>query len=350
MSNTSDLMELKEELIREKYSAAESLLDGFDHTPRLAKPKSGASPAKEKSAGIGTRRRFRSTTPGLVTKSTARAEGVHIINRVGDNDDSHILTSPVQANVLHGLRRALATSMVVVDQFADHTGLTQLLKENLEGGLPASRKSEFTELLAASSVISLHVFANMASFLLANAHSDASDVNVEIGEVEEILTDNSHLALTGALWELDQDLAVFATSEDKLVPTVTAFFEQLMEKAALRASNMPRLEAFTSVNYRVEDDDFQISGFTPSGRGSSTKLTMSFKKPNEIVGNHIAKYQAMKLAKMIMAYDFDRKLNPFVELGGFIFTFMGDGKPGTGKTILIPVSYTHLTLPTICSV
>jgi len=38
---------------------------------------------------------------------------------------------------------------------------------------------------------------------------------------------------------------------------------------------------------------------------------------------------------MIMAYDFDRKLNPFVDLGGFIFTFMGDGKPGTGKTILI---------------
>ena len=333
MSN--DLMEIKEELIRAKYSAAESLLDGFDHTPRLAKPKSGAKPAKEKSPGIGTRRRFRSTTPGLITKSTARAEGVHIINRVQENDDSEILMSPMQANVLHSLRRALATSMVVADQFADHTGLSQLLKDNLEGGLAASRKSEFTELLAASSVISLHVFANMASFLLANAHTDASDVNVEVGEVEEVLTDNSHLALTGALWELDQDLAIFATSEDKLVPTVTAFLEQLMEKVGLRASNMPRLEAFTSVNYRVEEDDFPISGFTPSGRGTSSKLTMTFKKPNEIVGNHIAKYQAMKLAKMIMAYDFDRKLNPFVELGGFIFTFMGDGKPGTGKTILI---------------
>ena len=333
MSN--DLMEIKEDLIRAKYSAAESLLDGFDHTPRLAKPKAGASPAKEKSPGIGTRRRFRSTTPGLITKSTARAEGVHIINRVQENDDSEILMSPMQANVLHSLRRALATSMVVADQFADHTGLSQLLKDNLEGGLAASRKSEFTELLAASSVISLHVFANMASFLLANAHTDASDVNVEVGEVEEVLTDNSHLALTGALWELDQDLAIFATSEDKLVPTVTAFLEQLMEKVGLRASNMPRLEAFTSVNYRVEEDDFPISGFTPSGRGTSSKLTMTFKKPNEIVGNHIAKYQAMKLAKMIMAYDFDRKLNPFVDLGGFIFTFMGDGKPGTGKTILI---------------
>ena len=62
---------------------------------------------------------------------------------------------------------------------------------------------------------------------------------------------------------------------------------------------------------------------------------MTFKKPNEVVGNHIAKYQAMKLAKMLMAYDFKRRLNPFAELGGFIFTFMGDGKPGTGKTTLI---------------
>jgi energy-coupling factor transporter ATP-binding protein EcfA2 len=62
---------------------------------------------------------------------------------------------------------------------------------------------------------------------------------------------------------------------------------------------------------------------------------MTFKKPEEVVGNHIAKHQAMKLAKMIMAYDFERRLNPFAELGGFIFTFMGDGAPGTGKTTLI---------------
>ena len=62
---------------------------------------------------------------------------------------------------------------------------------------------------------------------------------------------------------------------------------------------------------------------------------MTFKKPEEIIGNHIAKYQALKLAKMLMAYDFDRQMNPFVELGGFLFTFIGDGMPGTGKTTLI---------------
>ncbi len=334
MSNTSDQMELREELIREKYGAAELLLDGFDHTPRLAK-KADTKAKPERSSGIGTRRRFRSTTPGLVTKSTARPEGVHIGNRVTTSTEDDPLVSPLQASVLHGMRRALATAMLVSDQYADQTGLTELMKDNLAGSLARGKQIEFSELLAASSLISLHVFANMTSFLLANTYADSSDISVEIGEVEEVLTDNPHLALTGALWELDQDLALFATSDDKLIPVVTAFLEKLMEKVSLRAANTPRLEGFTAASYRVEDDDFEIEGFTPAARGKSTTLVMTFKKPNEIVGNHIAKYQAMKLSKMLMAYDFKRKLNPFAELGGFIFTFMGDGAPGTGKTILI---------------
>ena len=334
MSNPTGLMELKEELIREKYTPAEGLLDGFDHTPRLAKP--AAAPRKaEKSAGLATRRRFRTTTPGLVTKSTARPEGVHIMTRVMESGGDDPLPSPVKASVLQALRRALATALLVSDQYADNTGLTAMLKDNLEGKLAKSQSAEFTELLAASSLISLFTFANMAGYLLASVHADASDVSVEVGDVDEVLTDNPQLALTGALWELDQDLAVFVDSEDKLIPTVTAFLEQLMDKVALRANNTARLEPFTSVAYRVEEDDFEISGFTPASRAKSSNLIMTFKKPHEIVGNHIAKYQAMKLAKMIMAYDFDRKLNPFVELGGFIFTFMRDGKPGTGKTILI---------------
>jgi hypothetical protein len=85
----------------------------------------------------------------------------------------------------------------------------------------------------------------------------------------------------------------------------------------------------------VEADGLTISGFKPAKAAKGGALTMQFKKPSEVVGNHIAKYQALRLSKMLMAYDFERRLNPFAELGGFIFTFMGDGKPGTGKTTLI---------------
>ena len=236
---------------------------------------------------------------------------------------------------MRALRRALATAMLVSDQYADHTGLTGLLKDNLEGKLASSKQAEFTELLTAASLISLHVFSNMSAFLISRARADGSDVSVDIDDVDEVLTDNPQVALMGALWELDQELALLADSDTKMIAAASAFMEKLMDKVALRGANTPRLSPFTSVSYRVEADDFEISGFTPFARAQSTKLVMQFKKPNEVVGNHIAKYQAMKLSKMLMAYDFERKLNPFADLGGFIFTFMGDGAPGTGKTTLI---------------
>ncbi|WP_422049237.1 ATP-binding protein [Shimia sp.] len=331
MSLTSDQMELREEDIRKHYDAAAQMLAGFDHTPRIAKGKDVA-PAAERSSGIGTRRRFRSTTPGLVTRSTARPEGVHLVERIEGAGVEDPLVSPVQANVLHGLRRALAIALAVGETFSEAAGLADLKRDNLAGSLSADKKTAFSELLAAEALAASYVFANTTSFLLA---PHLAETQVEVGEVEEILTDNAQLALHGALWELDQDIAVLVSSEDRLVACACAFAEQLMEKLALRAQNAPRLEAFVGARWKVEADDLTIDGFTPARAAKSSTLAMSFKKPNEVVGNHIAKYQAMKLAKMLMAYDFERRMNPFAEMGGFIFTFMGDGAPGTGKTTLI---------------
>jgi len=333
MNNAQNLMELREDEITAQYAAAVAMLDGFDHTPRIAKPKE--APQAERSSGIGVRRsRFRSTTPGLVTQSTARAEGVHIIDRIEGAGGDDPLTSPAQATILRSLRRALAVAHVVADAYEDQTGLADLKRDNLAGRLAAGKSDEFNELLTASSLISLFVFANMTSFLVS-AQAAETEKAVEIGQVEELLTDNPQLALHGALWELDQDIATFADDETKLVGVIAAYCEKLMEKVALRASTASRLEAFEGVAYRVEADDFEVDGFTPALKARSSKLTMTFKKPNEVIGNHIAKYQAVKLSKMLMAYDFERKLNPFADLGGFIFTFMGDGMPGTGKTTLI---------------
>lgn len=331
MSLTSDQMELREEDIRKHYAAAFALLDGFDHAPRIAKA-AEAPPVAERSPGIGTRRRFRSTTPGLATRRVERPEGVHLIERIESCDGDDPMVSPRQAAVAGALRRAVAIALAVAEAYGDRTGLGDLKRANLESALPADRRTEFSELLAAEALITLHVFANATAFLLA-AH--AGEVTVELGDVEEVLTENGQLALHGALWELDQDIAALGQGEDRMVAVVLGFAEALMEKVALRAGTAPRLAPFTAAAWRVETDDFAIRGFEPARKGKGSTLTMTFKQPHEVVGNHIAKYQAMKLSKMLMAYDFDRRLNPFAELGGFIFTFMGDGKPGTGKTTLI---------------
>ncbi|KMK65668.1 ATP-binding protein [Puniceibacterium sp. IMCC21224] len=331
MSKTSDLMELREADIRKHYSAALALLDGFDHTPRIASARPSA-PVAERSPGVASTRRFRSTTPGLAGRRTARPEGVHLKTRVEAVDAEDPLVSPVQASVLAALRRGLAIALAVGDTFGDATGLSDLKRANLQGALPAARKTEFGELLTAEALAVAHVFGNALAFLLA---SKASETTVEVGEVEEVLTENSALALHGALWALDQSLEAHASDDARLVATLAAFAEALMEKVALRAQGAARIAAFANASWRVEADDLVIRGFEPSRTARSTTLTMTFKKPEEVVGNHIAKYQALRLSKMLMAYDFDRRLNPFAELGGFIFTFMGDGKPGTGKTTLI---------------
>ncbi|MES2143181.1 MAG: ATP-binding protein, partial [Pseudomonadota bacterium] len=299
-----------------------------DHAPRLGK--AVEVPQAERSAGIGTRPRFRSTVPGMVTRSTTRPGGVRIADRVDAMGDG--LMSPVQAAVLNALRRGVAIALAMGETLAAQSGLAELKKANLEARLPEGKRAEFTEGLQAEALAVLFTFANATAFLLAPHLGSAT---VEIGEVDEVLTDNAPLALQGALWELDQDIGALATDEVRLVAVVAAFAEALMKKVALRAEGAARMGAFTSNSWKVEADGLTISGFKPTRAAKGGVLTMQFKKPTEVVGNHIAKYQSLRLSKMLMAYDFERRLNPFAELGGFIFTFMGDGKPGTGKTTLI---------------
>jgi energy-coupling factor transporter ATP-binding protein EcfA2 len=325
---TRDTMELKEAAVRTHYDAALGLLTGFDHAPRVAK--AVAEPVAERSPGVGARPRFRSTVPGMAARSTARPGGVRIVDRVEGAGDG--LVSPLQAAVLTCLRRALAIALAMGETFAQGTALAELKKANFEARLPEARKAEFSELLTAEALVALHAFGNATAFLIA-PHQGAD--TVEIGAVEEVLTDNAPLALQGALWELDQDIAALGTDEPRLVATVAAFAEALMARVAARAENATRTGPYVSGSWRVEADDLTLAGFKPARKAKGTALTMTFRKPTEVVGNHIAKYQSLRLAKMLMAYDFERRLNPFAELGGFIFTFMGDGKPGTGKTTLI---------------
>ena len=289
MSQTSDAMELREEDITKHLAVAQSLLEGFDHAPRIGKP-TGDAPRAERSSGIGTRRRFRSTTPGLATRRSVPTGAVQLFARIQGADDGDTLVTPLQATVMHALRRAVAIALAVAENVAEHSGLGDLKRANLEGSLPPARKSEFSELLAAEALVTLYVFGNAAAYLLS-AH--LPEVAVEVGDVEEVLTDNGQTALHGAMWELDRDIAAHAQDDARLVATVGAFAEALMEKVGLRAQTAPRLEAFKSAAWRVEADDFTVRGFSPASKAKSTKLTMSFKKPNEVVGNHIAKYLSL---------------------------------------------------------
>lgn len=133
MSQSSDQMELREADIRKHYIPAAEMLMHLDHSPRLAQARLSLE-APEKSPELAaTRRRFRSTTPGLLTRTTSPSGGVRLLDRIAETDDDDPLTSPAQAAVSHALRRALSIALTVADAFSDQTVLTELKRINLKG-------------------------------------------------------------------------------------------------------------------------------------------------------------------------------------------------------------------------
>ncbi len=150
----------------------------------------------------------------------------------------------------------------------------------------------------------------------------------------DFLFDTPQDAVKSIVAGLDKAIAG-STDDADLMTRARAFARVAIDGLLARKGRFDGIGPFENAHIRIDADDFTLDGFDVAPGKRSKPLVMTFKKPEEVVGNHIAKYQSVKLAKMLMAYDFERELNPFVELGGFLFTFIGDGAPGTGKTTLI---------------
>jgi hypothetical protein len=274
----------------------------------------------------GTGRRFVST---VSTGGQRRSREVELARTIQAVRSADPLLSPAQHSVLYRTRRGIQVAMAVADVFARQTSLEQLQARNATAPLTGEDAAHFKALLSASAYIAAFT---LAAYLGATLQGEGEPVD-DAAE-PDFLFDTSQDALKTMIAGLDRSIAG-APDELALVARARAFSRIAIEGLIARKARFTGLQNFESVHIRLDPDDFTLDGFDVAPGQKRKPLVMTFKKPEEIIGNHIAKYQALKLAKMLMAYDFDRQMNPFVELGGFLFTFIGDGMPGTGKTILI---------------
>ncbi len=231
--------------------------------------------------------------------------------------------------MLYRARRGLSIALAVAGVFGQGTDLESLQAKNARAPLEGDEASHFKKLLSASAYIAAFT---LASYLAQQIDSDGEAPN-DIRE-PDFLFDTPQDALKSLISGLCDALSGSKDDAD-LSTRARAFARVAIEGLLQRKARFDGLGAFENAHIRIDADDFTLDGFDVAPGKKSKPLVMTFKKPEEVVGNHIAKYQSVKLAKMLMAYDFDRELNPFVELGGFLFTFIGDGAPGTGKTTLI---------------
>jgi hypothetical protein len=281
---------------------------------------------KSKVELAGTRRRFVST---VSSAGTRKAEDVRFVDTLSSITPDDPMLSPVQHTIAVKTRRALAVGLAVRDVFARQTELESLSVRNREATLAGDAATHYHRLLAASAFVT--VFA-AASYL-------AQTIEAEAEPSEDLpdplfMLETPHDACKAFVYALERGVAG-APDDAQLAARLRAVVRETLEGLIARRQRFDELASFEATHIRLDGDDFTLNGFDIEDRARRKPLVMTFKKPDEVVGNHIAKFQSMKLAKMLMAYDFNRQLNPFVELGGFLFSFIGDGYPGTGKTTLI---------------
>ncbi|MDX8456951.1 ATP-binding protein [Mesorhizobium sp. VK9D] len=284
-------------------------------------------PSRESGTALaGTNRRFVST---VSVGSVRRTREVELAKTVAaTHPDDQLMTIP-QHTLLFRARRGLAIALAISDVFAEGSDLESLQARNVRAPLEGDEASTFKKLLSASAYVSAFSFA---SYLFQLIDSDGEAPN-DIPE-PDFLFDTPQDAVKSIVAGLDKAIAGSKDDAD-LTTRARAFARAAIDGLLARKGRFDGIGPFDNAHIRIDVDDFTLDGFDVAPGKRSKPLVMTFKKPEEVVGNHIAKFQSVRLAKMLMAYDFERELNPFVELGGFLFTFIGDGAPGTGKTTLI---------------
>ncbi len=274
----------------------------------------------------GTGRRFVSTVSTAGVRKTREVELIKTIQKIRADD---ALLSIGQHTLLYRTRRAASAALAVADLYARQTPLDALMARNATKPLEGDEANQFRDYLSTASYVAAFTFAAYLAQMIEAGSEAVNDVAEPAFQF-----DTAQDAVKSLIAALDAAITG-APDEAAMLARAHASARAAIDGLLQRKGRFTGIGAFENTHLRLEADNFTIDGFDVAPGKRSKPLTMSFKKPEEVIGNHIAKYQAVKLAKMIMAYDFDRQMNPFVEMGGFIFTFIGDGAPGTGKTTLI---------------
>jgi hypothetical protein len=322
MSEQARSIRIPDGTVRENYDLAISII-------REAKAPVVKEPEKP------GRRTYISPNSSSPATSTQMADS-NFLDALKNPADPAILSPPRQA-VYYGLRRAIAVGFAVGQYFVEPLGFLDLGTKNKSGAIRPEEMDKLVALIKAKAIVSLYATAaHLASGLAERPIGNAADIGA-------MTIENTTDALTFFVDRIAKAIPAAKTDEDVLglVARVCADVMDRAESDAYRVMSQ-YLPDYTSKTFVVEEDHFRVTGFQRPAAAAGKVLDVAPKRPEEVVGNHLAKAQAVRLARMLVCHDFDVGKNPFVEIGGFIFNTIGDGQPGTGKTTLIQMIVTLL--------
>ncbi len=238
---------------------------------------------------------------------------------------------------LYHTRRGIQIALAAAEEYRKMAGIDTIGDIR---SLSNDKKTEIQEKQRTAAAITLHTLARFVEEGLADA-SDESGHREHV-VLPEVVYDDPHSALRCVLFYLAHNVANPKVNNDKaLDATVGIFFEKILEDIASRKETFKHLDQFASTSFHVEADDFTIEGLERHDTGVAS---VEFNRVDmaSIVGNADAKHFVRRLAQRLVCYNVREQMNVFQKLGGIMPVWMGSGKPGTGKSMIIAALATML--------
>lgn len=276
----------------------------------------------------------------FVSSQHTTEESVSLRALISSINTGDALMSDIGLHTLRAIRTGLQVGLHLAAKYRERVGVDSF---KTAAGLSDSQNKEYNEKMQTAAAVALFSFA---SYVLYDMVPHIAG-NTFIGNIKATY-DTPDISAPGQAFRsmvfyLGQLIkAESGHSDERLVAIVVGFAEAVQGQIVNRQESLGHTDAWKNVSYQLEESTFSVSGFEATPR--ETRVSVEFNKVNmdDIVGNADAKHFARRLAMRMLCYNFGEKKNVFAELGGLSPVWMGYGKPGTGKSMLIAALATLL--------
>ncbi len=259
--------------------------------------------------------------------------------------DDRILLSNATNYVLNTIRDGICIGKHLALLYEKASGLETLSNRNKQGSLHQSEMPEFHDKLEVQAAILVFTASYYIVWNLNNYRpEEVSAINIEFGGIPEVTFSRPTRAIQCTLYYYCAYLERSNTvnSDLELQKITLLYFERMIEEIRLRKDALKYTDYFTNNNYKLEHTDFVLQGFETSFSTTVHGIAFNDVKMEEIVANKEAKHMFRRFAERLLCHDLEKGKNPMLELGGLPAITMGEGKPGTGKSMLIAATATLL--------
>ena len=282
---------------------------------------------------------------GNKTLGLDQSDDISILKNAIKISNDRILLSNTTNYIINAIREGYCLGKHVAKLYEKASGLEQLHERNKNQSIHQSELPDFHEKSQTQSAILTYVASNYITYLLSQHRSEeSSSINIDFGGIPEINISRPSQAISCSLYYYGAyfERSGVVSNDLELLKLTSLYFNRLSEEMHFRKESLKYVDFFTNNHYKFEGTEFTIKGFDDTTVSSASSMVFNEVRMEQIIANKEAKHMFKRYAERLLCFDMKTGKNPMLELGGLPSITMADGKPGTGKSMLIAATATIL--------